>query len=141
MKKITNTISLTSWLLLWFSLTLSDMVSPDRVKWFLDISWKWDPTLLFVMLFAVTISIIGHYSLSKRHKPHFAEKWHFDWKKKWIIDKKLIIWSILFWIGWWIWWTCPWPAIASFMMFDTYLLTFIFSMILTMWIYKIYFTN
>lgn len=141
MKKITNNLSLTSWIIVWFSLLLSDMASPDRIKWFLDIYWKWDSTLLFVMIWALGISFIWHYFIKKKKKPHFADSWYFLWQKKWIIDKKLIIWAILFGIGWWIWWFCPWPAFASIFIFDPYIFSFLLSMLISMMIYKLYFSN
>ncbi len=141
MKKITNVLSLSSWIVFWFALMLSDMTSPDRVKWFLDITWKWDPTLLFVMIWSVLISMVWHYFISKKDKPHFADKWHFPWEKKWVIDNKLILWSIIFGIGWWLWWLCPWPVIASIIFFDPYILSFLWSMLFSMTIYKFYFSK
>lgn len=141
MKKITNIISLTSWIIFWFALVMSDMTSPDRVKWFLNVTWNWDPTLLFVMIWAIVVSFIWHYFLSKKSKPHFSEKWHFPWEKKWNIDKKLIIWSIIFGIWWGIWGLCPWPAFASILFFNTYILYFLWSMLFSMIFYKLYFSN
>lgn len=82
MTKTTNLISLVAGVLFGFALTLSDMTSPDRVRGFLNIVYGWDPTLIFVMIGAVTVSSIGHFFLSKKETPHFAEKWHFPWTKK-----------------------------------------------------------
>ena len=141
MKKVTNTLSLISWIISWFAFLLSDMASPDRVKWFLDVAWKWDPTLSFVMIWAVSVSLIWHHFIKKKEKPHFGDKWHFPWQKKWIIDKKLILWSAIFGIGWGIWWLCPWPAIASIFFLNPYILSFLWSMLLSMSLYKLYFSN
>jgi uncharacterized membrane protein YedE/YeeE len=58
MSKTTNIISLVAGILFGFALALSDMTSPDRVRGFLDITGNWDPTLLFVMMGAVMVSVI-----------------------------------------------------------------------------------
>ncbi|MBC7498740.1 YeeE/YedE family protein [Candidatus Gracilibacteria bacterium] len=136
MSKTTNLISLVAGILFGFALVLSDMTSPDRVRGFLDITGKWDPTLLFVMMGAVTVSVIGHFLLSKKETPHFAEKWHFPWVKKGIIDNKLIVGSALFGIGWGIGGLCPGPAIGSIVFLDPYILVFTVSMIVSMLFYK-----
>ena len=141
MSTVTNIVSLISGLFFGFALTLSDMTSPDRVRGFLDIVYGWDPTLLFVMIGAVTVSAIGHFFLSKKETPHFADQWHFPWDKKGIIDSKLIIGSALFGIGWGIGGLCPGPAIGSIVFFDPYILIFVGSMVASMYLYQIFTTR
>ena len=138
MPKTLNIISLIAGVLFGFALTLSDMTSPDRVRGFLDIVYGWDPTLLFVMIGAVTVSVIGHFFLSKKETPHFADRWHFAWDKKGIIDSKLIVGSALFGIGWGIGGLCPGPAIGSIVFFDPYILVFVASMIASMYLYQLF---
>lgn len=114
------------------------MLSPTRVKGFLDIAGSWDPTLLFVMGSAVSVSIAGHALLKMRNTPFFDEKWHFSWDKNGKLDKKLIIGSLMFGIGWGIAGLCPGPAIGNVVFFDPFVITFLFSMVSTLGIYKWY---
>ena len=137
MSRTINLISLISGVLFGFALTLSDMTSPDRVRGFLDIIHDWDPTLLFVMIGAITVSAIGHFFISKKETPHFADQWHFPWNKKGIIDSNLIIGSALFGIGWGIGGLCPGPAIGSIVFLDPYIFIFVASMIGSMYLYQI----
>ena len=52
------------------------------------------------MIGSLSISLLGNFILEKHPKPFFAEKWYFSWERKGIIDKKLVIGSILFGIVW-----------------------------------------
>ncbi len=130
-------ITLTAGLLFWFGLALSDMISPMRVQWFFDIFGSWDPTLLFVMVGALSVSLLWHFFLSKQDRPFFSEMWHFSWKKSWILDRNLILWSAIFGIGWWLSGLCPGPAIGSIVYWNSYTLVFLISMIGMMSFYKI----
>jgi len=121
-----------------FGLALSDMLSPSRTMWFFDIAGNWDPTLLFVMIGALSVSIVGHAFLKMRHAPLFDTKWHFSWEKNWKIDTKLIVGSLMFGVGWWISGLCPGPALGNIVFFDPYVIGFLISMVTTMWIYTKY---
>jgi uncharacterized membrane protein YedE/YeeE len=74
--------------------------------------------------------------LSKKETPHFADRWHFPWDKKGIIDSNLIVGSALFGIGWGIGGLCPGPAIGSIVFLDPYILVFLVSMIVSMLFYR-----
>ncbi len=126
-------VSLTAGGLFGYGLSLSDMISPARVQWFFDILWDWDPTLIFVMIWALMVSIPGHYLLSRKSRPLLAEKWHFPWEKKGTIDKKLIYGSILFGIGWGLAGLCPGPAIASLIYGNMFSIVFIIAMLISIW--------
>ena len=135
-KIISPLLSLAAWGVFGFWLAISDMLSPYRVQGFFDIFWAWDPTLLFVMIGALSISLIGHYFFDKHTKPLFGEKWHFPWEKKWTIDMKLVTWSVLFGIGWWLAGLCPGPAIGGIIYMAPETIIFLISMIISMSLYK-----
>ncbi len=92
-------------------LSLSHMIDPDRVLDFLDITGRWDPSLLFVMMGALPLAIVTFKWVLKRPKPIWAEQ--FQLPKKTVIDRTLIIGATTFGIGWGMSGYCPGPAVAS----------------------------
>ncbi|MBB2168323.1 YeeE/YedE family protein [Gluconacetobacter aggeris] len=98
-------------LLFGFGLALSGMVDPARVLGFLDLAGAWDPSLIFVLGGAVSVSFLG-YRLSRRmSRPVCTE--HFDLPTRTAIDRRLIGGAALFGIGWGLAGLCPGPAIVS----------------------------
>lgn len=105
-------VSLISGIIFGLGLTLSQMVNPDKVIGFLDITGGWDPSLAFVMAGALSVTIPGFYWLiHKRGQPVFEEAFHLTHKTQ--IDKPLILGSIIFGIGWGMSGYCPGPAVAG----------------------------
>lgn len=104
-------VSLVCGILFGVGLAASGMTDPAKVQGFLDIFGYWDPSLIFVMGGAVTLTLITFRFVLKRQKPVLAET--FDLPTTTQIDKKLLIGAALFGIGWGISGFCPGPAIAS----------------------------
>ena len=80
-------------------LIISGMSNPQKVLSFLDIFGNWDPSLMFVMIGAISITAI--YFIIIKNK-----------STKLSIDRKLIIGSLIFGIGWGLVGICPGPAIV-----------------------------
>jgi len=99
-----------SGLIFGFGLTLSGMLNPYKVHAFLDISRNWDPSLAFVMIGGILITIFGFRLTFKRPKPIHEENFYLPIYKN--IDFKLIGGSAIFGIGWGIGGLCPGPSIA-----------------------------
>ncbi|KTD20986.1 transporter protein [Legionella lansingensis] len=109
-------------------LTISNMINPNKVLNFLDVTGAWDPTLLMVMVAAVVTTFLGYQIIQKRKKPIFAETFYFPEKKK-IIDKNLLIGSAIFGIGWGMAGYCPGPSITALATFNFDPLYFVIGMI------------
>ena len=92
-------------------LTVSQMTDPNKVLGFLDIFGDWDPTLAFVMGGALLVTWLGYQWVFKSPKPLLAEKYNLPTSK--IIDRPLIIGSVLFGAGWGLSGYCPGPAVAN----------------------------
>ena len=80
-------------------LIVSGMSNPQKVLSFLDIFGNWDPSLMFVMVGAISITAI--YFIATKNK-----------SSKLTIDKKLLVGSSIFGIGWGLVGICPGPAIV-----------------------------
>lgn len=102
---------LLSGLLFGLGLGFSQMIDRNRVLGFLDVRGVWDPTLLFVLGGAVTVTIIAFRFVLRRSQPILANEFHLPTKKD--IDKPLVIGAIIFGIGWGIAGYCPGPGITA----------------------------
>ncbi len=105
-------VALIAGLLFGAGLYISQMVNPDEVLNFLDVSGNWDPALALVMAGALTVAFITfQYLLRSRTHSWLGEELMLPQRTD--IDKKLMIGAILFGIGWGLTGYCPGPAIAG----------------------------
>lgn len=103
--------TLGSGLIFGLGLSLSGMLDPVRVRGFLDVTGAWDPSLMFVLGGAVTVSAIGYRIARRLPKPAFAADFEIPANRR--IDARLIGGSALFGIGWGLSGFCPGPAVAA----------------------------
>lgn len=108
-------------------LTLSGMTDPARVRGFLDIFGRWDPTLAFVMAGAVIVMAIAWRIQSRMKQPLFGEKFSLPDRRD--LDVRLIAGSALFGVGWGIAGLCPGPALASLALSPLSVLPFLAAML------------
>lgn len=106
-----NLIALLCGTLFGIGLSLSQMINPNKVLNFLDISGRWDPSLMFVMMGALAVTFIAFKLIIKRPTPIIAESFHIS--KKSAIDKSLLLGAAVFGIGWGLSGYCPGPAVAG----------------------------
>lgn len=93
-----------------FGLVLSQMINPRRVQGFLDLA-DWDPTLLLVILSAVSTTTIGYRLVLRRHRPLLDTEFHLPSASR--LDWRLLAGAGLFGIGWGLAGYCPGPALAG----------------------------
>ena len=94
-----------------FGLSLSGMLDPARVKGFLDVTGDWDPSLAFVLAGAIAVAMLGTWLSRRMKRPVFDRAFHMPSKSR--IDRRLVLGSALFGIGWGMAGFCPGPALAS----------------------------
>lgn len=94
-----------------FGLSLSGMLDPARVKGFLDVTGDWDPSLAFVLAGAIAVAMLGTWLSRRMKRPVFDQAFHMPSKSR--IDRRLVLGSALFGIGWGMAGFCPGPALAS----------------------------
>ena len=119
-------ISLLSGIIFGLGLTISGMVNPQKVLGFLNIFDAWDPSLIFVMVGAIIIFAPLHFIFKKKSRPILAKNFISIDNKN--IDKKLLIVSGLFGVGWGLAGLCPGPAIASISFLNPSSLIFVLFM-------------
>lgn len=92
-------------------LALSEMVNPARVLGFLDVSGRWDPTLMFVMVGALAITAPVYPLILRRARPLLYREFSLPTGTK--IDQPLVLGAAIFGIGWGLGGFCPGPALAG----------------------------
>ena len=106
-------------------LVISGMTQPAKVLAFLDVLGRWDPTLAFVMVGALTVSGIG-YALARGRRPVCAATQ--SWPTATHIDRRLIIGAVLFGTGWGMVGLCPGPALTDLASLSPRVIVFVLAM-------------
>ncbi len=103
--------SLFAGLVFGLGLLVSGMASPSKVLGFLDLAGKWDPSLALVMVGAIAVGTVA-FTLARRRT---ASLLGLDMKLPTArhIDRRLVLGSVLFGIGWGIAGLCPGPALVA----------------------------
>ncbi|WP_170473405.1 DUF6691 family protein [Ruegeria arenilitoris] len=91
-------------------LLISGMTNTRKVQGWLDIFGNWDPTLAFVMAGAI-IPMLLAWRLTRGRTPLVGGQ--FPAKPSMEIDRRLVVGSVLFGMGWALAGLCPGPAMAS----------------------------
>lgn len=117
-------------------LSLSQMIDRDRILGFLDITGVWDPTLFFVLLGALAVTVIAFRFVLRLPQPIFADQFHLPTKKE--IDVPLIVGSAIFGIGWGIAGYCPGPSITALVLGIWNPVLFVIAFIVGSFTYKWY---
>lgn len=108
-------------------LMIGGMTDPQRVRGFLDLFGRWDPTLAFVMGGALVVMAAAWRLRGRMQRPLFGTR--FALPDRADLDARLIAGSALFGIGWGLSGLCPGPAIANLALAPMQVLPFIAAML------------
>lgn len=112
-----------------WGLYISGMIRTDKVLGFLDVlaipSGRWDPSLAFVMGAALAVTAAG-YAFAHRRRPALAVE--NQWPTQRVIDRPLVLGSVLFGVGWGLVGLCPGPAIENLASLSPQLIVFVVAM-------------
>jgi len=108
-------------------LLLSGMADPAKVQGFLDLAGRWDPSLAMVMVGAIAVGLVG-FTIAKRRE-HSLLKLPMQLPTATKIDRKLVIGSALFGIGWGLAGICPGPALVTLAMGIPQAIVFVVAML------------
>lgn len=92
-------------------LILSGMTDPGKVLGFLDLAGLWDPSLVFVMGGAILVGL-GAFTVAKRRTRNFLGG-ALSLPTSTVIDRRLVVGSLTFGVGWGLAGFCPGPALVS----------------------------
>lgn len=103
--------ALLSGIIFGFGLIISQMVNPQKVLSFLDVSGDWDPSLALVMTGALlTLGLLQPIVL-RRTAPLCETRFHISRIKS--LDRALVVGAALFGLGWGLMGFCPGPAVLA----------------------------
>ena len=125
-------MALLAGILFGLGLSISEMVNPARVIGFLNITGDWDPTLALVMGSALMVTFPLFPYILRRSQPLFTDK--FSLPEKVLLDKRLLIGSGLFGLGWGLAGLCPGPAIVALVSLSPDVVLFVLAMLVGFWL-------
>ena len=91
-------------------LLLSGMTNPAKVQAFLDLAGAWDPPLALVMAGAIAAALPLFAAARRRSTALLGGPLHLPANRR--LDRRLLVGSLLFGVGWGLAGICPGPAIV-----------------------------
>lgn len=131
MRKLT---ALIAGLLFGLGLYLSGMTNPAKVLGFLDLAGEWDPSLALVMLGALAVSSVFFYVARQRRTALLGAPIQMPTRRT--LDRRLLLGSVVFGVGWGIAGLCPGPAVALLLTGQWQVGVFVLAMALGMWLFE-----
>ncbi len=92
-------------------LILAGMTDPSKVIGFLDVAGLWDPSLAFVMAGAILVGVVAFRFARKRSAAFFGGAMRLPSRDD--IDRRLVLGSLAFGVGWGMAGFCPGPALTA----------------------------
>lgn len=127
--------SLLAGLVFGLGLIVSGMANPAKVLGFLDLSGRWDPSLAFVMAGAIAVGVVAFFAARKRTVSWMGAEMKLPTARR--IDRRLVMGSMLFGIGWGIAGFCPGPGLVALGMGETKAMVFVAAMLAGMGVFEL----
>lgn len=115
-------------------LIISGMTDPGKVLGFLDLAGPWDPSLALVMGGAVLVGLLAFAVARKRSTSVLGGPMQLPTARH--IDRRLVLGSLVFGVGWGIAGFCPGPAIVSLGAGEPRAVVFVLAMLVGMGIFE-----
>ena len=128
--------SLLTGLVFGLGLIVSGMANPVKVLGFLDLAGAWDPSLAFVMAGAIAVAALAFALAKKRTASFLGAAMKLPGSSR-DIDRRLVIGSVLFGIGWGVAGFCPGPGLVALGMGEIKALVFVAAMLLGMGLFEL----
>ena len=122
--------SLLAGLVFGLGLIVSGMADPAKVLGFLDLGGAWDPSLAFVMAGAIAVGALAFAVARKRTVSFLGAAMKLPTSRD--IDRRLVIGSVVFGIGWGVAGFCPGPGLVALGMGEAKALIFVVAMLVGM---------
>ena len=119
--------SLFSGVLFGLGLIVSDMSNPAKVLGFLDLAGAWDPSLALVMGGAIVVAMPAFWLARRRKLAILGDAMQLPANRQ--LDRRLILGSLTFGVGWGIAGFCPGPALVSLLAWQAKAWIFVLAML------------
>ena len=127
-------LSFLTGLIFGIGLLVSGMANPAKVLGFLDVAGAWDPSLLFVMAGAIAVASVAYALAGRRSATLLGTPMLLPSSRT--IDRRLVLGSIAFGVGWGVAGFCPGPALVASGAGQQKALVFVAAMLAGMLIYE-----
>jgi uncharacterized membrane protein YedE/YeeE len=116
-------------------LILSGMTDPAKVIGFLDVAGSWNPSLGFVMAGAIAVGLIAFPLAARRSTSVLREAMRLPTATD--IDRRLVLGSVAFGVGWGLAGFCPGPALVGLASGNPKVFLFVAAMLAGMAIFEL----
>lgn len=130
-----NLTALLAGLIFGLGLLLAGMANPAKVLGFLDLAGAWDPSLALVMAGAIALAALPMNWAKRRRQSLLGAPMQIPQKRE--LDRRLILGSLLFGIGWGIAGICPGPAVVIVLTGHWQALLFVAAMLAGMGLFEL----
>lgn len=128
-------VSLLAGLVFGLGLIVSGMADPAKVLGFLDLAGRWDPSLAFVMAGAIGIASIALLAARRRSVSLLGAAMRLPSARE--IDRRLVLGSLVFGVGWGIAGFCPGPGLVALGMGESKAFVFVLAMLAGMGLFEL----
>ncbi len=127
--------SLLAGLVFGLGVIVSGMANPAKVLGFLDLFGRWDPSLALVMAGAIAVGALAFALARRRSVSLLGAAMKLPTARH--LDRRLVLGSLLFGIGWGIASFCPGPALVALGMGETKAVVFVLAMLADMALFEL----
>ena len=127
--------SLLAGLLFGLGLMVSGMANPAKVLGFLDLAGRWDPSLALVMAGAIAVGSVAFLLAKNQARSLLGAEMKLPTASH--IDRRLVMGSALFGMGWGIAGFCPGPGLVALGMGESKALVFVAAMLAGMAVFEV----
>lgn len=117
-------------------LIVSGMANPAKVLGFLDLTGDWDPSLAFVMAGAIAVGVVAFEAADRRAVSLLGAEMRLPSARH--VDRRLVLGSVVFGIGWGVAGFCPGPALVSLGMGEFKAFVFVAAMLAGMGVFELF---
>lgn len=133
-RPLTVLVSFLVGLLFGVGLLVSGLANPAKVLAFLDLAGAWDPSLMLVMGGAVVVGLPFFALARRRHESFLGLPLHLPGRRA--VDRRLVLGSLAFGVGWGLVGFCPGPAVVALGMLNAKAAVFVASMVAGMALFE-----
>ena len=116
-------------------LIVSGMADPAKVLGFLDLAGAWDPSLALVMAGAIAVGGVAFALAGRRTRSLLGLEMQLPRVRA--IDRRLVLGSLLFGVGWGVAGFCPGPALVALGMGESKAAVFVLAMLAGMGVFEL----